>query len=212
MNFSQNLSTQQDFQYPTLAGGSGGHDAPTPTTASTANASSTISFQIGSTFPISTVPNLQQSNLYSPQWAGTGNPMLDLPFIPNHGILADNPSQWADMDFTDDMLADIPIMANPGAPGDYSFQQTPPPPPPAAPIPAQQATGNRIPCTFCMQTFARDPDRIRHENSIHLNISGQFLCPHPPCPKSQGEGYRRQDKLTEHLWKKHAALGYVKRV
>jgi hypothetical protein len=31
------------------------------------------------------------------------------------------------------------------------------------------------------------------------------------CNKSEGVGYTRKDKLTEHLWKKHGNLGYVKR-
>jgi hypothetical protein len=140
------------------------------------------------------------------------NMMLDVPFIADYQDLSDNHSQWADMDFTDAMLPDIPIIAHPGAPLDNSLPQTLPNPPPAPTLPPQQAASSRISCSFCMQTFARDPDRIRHENSKHLNLPGQFLCPIVGCPKSQGEGYRRKDKLTEHLWKKHAALGYVKRV
>ncbi|KAH8593784.1 hypothetical protein B0O99DRAFT_595896 [Bisporella sp. PMI_857] len=67
-------------------------------------------------------------------------------------------------------------------------------------------------CHFCMQSFTRDADRIRHENTTHLGNLGQlYLCPVPGCVKSQGNGYSRADKVTEHLWKKHANLGYVKR-
>ena len=64
-------------------------------------------------------------------------------------------------------------------------------------------------CSFCMSSFTRDADRVRHENTTHL---GQIhLCPIAGCVKSRGRGYSRADKVTEHLWKKHGDLGYVKR-
>jgi hypothetical protein len=72
-----------------------------------------------------------------------------------------------------------------------------------------------IQCTAlgCRAIFKRDPDRLRHEAAVHgINQALQlYLCPIIGCPKSQGTGYTRKDKLTEHLWKKHANLGYVKR-
>jgi hypothetical protein len=70
----------------------------------------------------------------------------------------------------------------------------------------------RIPCTYppCTKTFKRDYERIRHENSMHVNTQGAHLCPVPGCPKSHGKGYSRSDKVTEHLWKKHSNLGYTK--
>jgi hypothetical protein len=66
----------------------------------------------------------------------------------------------------------------------------------------------------CPVAFKRDSDRIRHEASVHgLNQVLQLhLCPIAGCLKSQGAGYTRKDKLTEHMWRKHADLGYVKRV
>ncbi|CZT12615.1 uncharacterized protein RCO7_04009 [Rhynchosporium graminicola] len=66
-------------------------------------------------------------------------------------------------------------------------------------------------CTQCMTTFKRDSDRIRHESSIHGTNRLLIICHIQGCNKSQGWGYTRQDKLVEHLWKKHANLGYLKR-
>jgi hypothetical protein len=80
-------------------------------------------------------------------------------------------------------------------------------------IQASPAQGS-IPCTHfpCPKTFKREPDRVRHEESVHgINQLLQlFVCPVLGCPKSVGEGYTRKDKLTEHLWKKHGNLGFVK--
>jgi hypothetical protein len=87
--------------------------------------------------------------------------------------------------------------------------------PPA--VAATAATAHvRIPCRIlgCSVAFNRDGDRIRHEASVHgLNQVFQlYLCPIAECPKSWGAGYTRKDKLTEHMWKKHGDLGFVKRV
>jgi hypothetical protein len=62
----------------------------------------------------------------------------------------------------------------------------------------------------CVQTFKRDADRSRHEQSVHFKNPGLHLCPIAGCPKSYGKGYSRPDKVTEHLWKKHANLGFTK--
>jgi len=62
----------------------------------------------------------------------------------------------------------------------------------------------------CAQTFKRDADRSRHELSVHFKSPGLHLCPIAGCPKSYGKGYSRPDKVTEHLWKKHANLGFTK--
>ena len=64
----------------------------------------------------------------------------------------------------------------------------------------------------CDAVFTRDADRIRHERARHGANHGLHLCPIPGCPKAQGRGYSRADKVTEHLWKKHGNLGFVKRV
>jgi hypothetical protein len=68
------------------------------------------------------------------------------------------------------------------------------------------------PCSDCTRSFGRKPDRDRHITSVHGTSQIFYLCPVVNCPKSQGKGYSRQDKVTEHLWKKHANLGFTKRV
>jgi hypothetical protein len=84
--------------------------------------------------------------------------------------------------------------------------------PPAMPTKAPVLTQ----CTAlgCFAAFKREPDRLRHEAAVHgINQLLQlYLCPVIGCSKSQGSGYTRKDKLTEHLWKKHGNLGYAKRV
>jgi hypothetical protein len=62
----------------------------------------------------------------------------------------------------------------------------------------------------CNKAFKRDADRSRHEYSVHYKSSGLRLCPITGCPKSYRKGYSRSDKVTEHLWKKHANLGFTK--
>lgn len=62
----------------------------------------------------------------------------------------------------------------------------------------------------CGQIFKRDADRSRHEQSVHFKSPGLYLCPIAGCPKSYGKGYSRPDKVTEHLWRKHANLGFTK--
>jgi hypothetical protein len=62
----------------------------------------------------------------------------------------------------------------------------------------------------CGQTFKRDADRSRHEQSVHFKTPGLHLCPIAGCPKSYGKGYCPPDKVTEHLWRKHANLGFTK--
>ncbi|KUJ10071.1 uncharacterized protein LY89DRAFT_268878 [Mollisia scopiformis] len=66
-------------------------------------------------------------------------------------------------------------------------------------------------CSFgtCTKRFKRPTDLARHQYTVHLNMTGR-LCPIAGCPKSQGRGYSRADKVTEHLWKKHGDLGYRK--
>jgi len=91
-----------------------------------------------------------------------------------------------------------------------------PAPPAQAPVPPAQAPVPPVPapsfqCTYCTRTFKRDSDRIRHESSNHGVNRALHLCPVLGCPRSQGGGYSRADKVTEHLWKQHANLGYTKR-
>ncbi|PQE27867.1 C2H2 transcription factor protein [Rutstroemia sp. NJR-2017a BBW] len=82
---------------------------------------------------------------------------------------------------------------------------------PLAPTSVRRAP--RVQCTHlgCTKTFTRDNDRLRHEGSAHRNNHGQYLCPIVGCRKSRGQGYSRPDKVTEHLWKMHADLGYTKK-
>ena len=88
-----------------------------------------------------------------------------------------------------------------------AIQQSPPTLPQPAPT-------HSVLCTQpgCTRTFTRDSDRIRHNNTVHGAIQAVHLCPIAGCPKSQGVGYSRADKVIEHKWKKHANLGYTKRV
>ncbi|KAK0107396.1 hypothetical protein ONS96_003215 [Cadophora gregata f. sp. sojae] len=83
-------------------------------------------------------------------------------------------------------------------------------PPPHSARPVQR--DHRIRCNFpnCNRSFGRTSDLTRHTSSVHCNIPARHLCPIPGCIKSQGSGYKRADKVTEHLWKKHANLGYTK--
>jgi hypothetical protein len=85
-------------------------------------------------------------------------------------------------------------------------------PPPAAPAPNPRQPNASIPCTnpTCTRTFKRHFERIRHEASVHRTNRQRHLCPITGCSKSHGKGYTRSDKVTEHLWKKHANLGYTK--
>ena len=83
--------------------------------------------------------------------------------------------------------------------------------PPLA-ITAGNPSNQRFSCSSCLQTFKRDKDRIRHENNVHrANPNLAHYCPIQGCVKNQGQGYSRADKVTEHLWKVHANLGYTKR-
>ncbi|PQE30051.1 Zinc C2H2-like protein [Rutstroemia sp. NJR-2017a WRK4] len=76
-----------------------------------------------------------------------------------------------------------------------------------------RAAAPRIRCTRpgCTKTFQRDADRIRHEHTKHRNNYGQHRCPIVGCPQNRGKGLSRSDKVTEHLWKMHANLGYTKK-
>ncbi|XMA20378.1 hypothetical protein WAI453_013169 [Rhynchosporium graminicola] len=84
-------------------------------------------------------------------------------------------------------------------------------PVPAISFPAVSSTRHN-PCNFpgCYKIFKRASCHTRHENSVNISLPGLHLCPVPGCTKSLGEGYKRADKVTEHLWKKHANLGHTK--
>jgi hypothetical protein len=72
-----------------------------------------------------------------------------------------------------------------------------------------------IPCTYpnCFRTFTRDPDRIRHESSIHSTEVGYTCLLHTctaSCPdscnnKDHNSPYQnsRADKMKEHLERIH---------
>jgi hypothetical protein len=81
-----------------------------------------------------------------------------------------------------------------------------------SPATAPVSIGSRIACTQpnCPATFGRASDLNRHLSAVHRNNQGAHLCPVFGCPKSQGAGYSRADKVKEHLWKKHGNLGYTK--
>lgn len=79
-----------------------------------------------------------------------------------------------------------------------------------SPPPLQQ---QRFSCSVfpCSATFTRDSGRRRHEATAHGVNQGFYVCPVLWCPKTR-RSYSRPDKLTEHMWKAHADLGYTKRV
>lgn len=78
-------------------------------------------------------------------------------------------------------------------------------------VPAQQVPPANLPCQHgCNKVFGRSADRDRHDSTIHGINRGTHLCNIAGCIKSQDGGYSRADKLKEHMWKKHADLGYVK--
>jgi hypothetical protein len=75
-----------------------------------------------------------------------------------------------------------------------------------------ETPGKRIPCDQpgCNLTFSRHSDQIRHRDTVHQASQTVRLCPVAGCTKSRGRGYSRDDKITEHLWRKHPELGYKK--
>jgi hypothetical protein len=85
-----------------------------------------------------------------------------------------------------------------------------------APVPATAQTRARgtMPCTapWCLMTFKRKHERDRHAASVHGTNHRLYLCHVNGCPKNRGTPFSRQDKLTEHMWKKHGNMGYAKRV
>lgn len=66
-------------------------------------------------------------------------------------------------------------------------------------------------CAHCNKTLTRASGLARHLSSVHGINQARFHCPIAGCCRNRRAGYSRADKVTEHLWKKHAALGYVKR-
>jgi hypothetical protein len=87
---------------------------------------------------------------------------------------------------------------------------------PSQPRPPQQSTITTLAFTCghgnCNHAFGRKSDLVRHCKTVHGVNHVKYFCNIPGCPKSQGHGhgYSQDDKLTEHLWKKHASLGYTK--
>ncbi|KAE9380385.1 hypothetical protein N431DRAFT_540013 [Stipitochalara longipes BDJ] len=69
-------------------------------------------------------------------------------------------------------------------------------------------------CAFgnCHHSFRRKSDLTRHRKTVHGVNHVKYFCHIPGCPKSRGhgQGYSRDDKLTEHLWKKDGSLGFTK--
>jgi uncharacterized C2H2 Zn-finger protein len=80
------------------------------------------------------------------------------------------------------------------------------------PVPATAPTRRVIRCSipWCPITFKRKHEQVRHESSVHGINQGIHRCQVVGCP-TQGRGFSRKDKLTEHMWKKHGNLGYAKR-
>jgi hypothetical protein len=87
---------------------------------------------------------------------------------------------------------------------------------PRQPSPPQQLASSVLPFTCgrgnCTKAFRRKADLVRHRKTIHGVNHILHFCPILGCAKSQGHGhgYSRDDKLTEHMWKKHGNLGFSK--
>lgn len=71
--------------------------------------------------------------------------------------------------------------------------------------PAQAVGVHRCSVNGCNKRFNRNGCRRRHEET-HRNTRVLHVCTITGCTAR----YKRADKLTEHMWKKHADLGYVK--
>jgi hypothetical protein len=124
-------------------------------------------------------------------------------------------TQWDDgnMIWQPALATASPSQQNPGP--NQALPANLPGPQPPAPAPALAATNTagptpRVQCTMCTRVFKRDFERTRHEASVHGINRRLHLCPVPGCPKSHGNGFSRTDKVTEHLWRKHANLGYTR--
>jgi hypothetical protein len=103
----------------------------------------------------------------------------------------------------------------PGGPANVAMP-IPQPIPQAQAVPATSGAlpTPAMPCSipWCTKTFRRKHEQVRHEASVHGINQGIHRCLIIGCPSSQGRGFSRKDKLTEHMWKKHENLGYAKRV
>ena len=107
------------------------------------------------------------------------------------------------------ILGDEPMFASLLAPHAVAPIASPAAPPTTAPTLPLQPAQRRFPCTQarCVETFARDADRVRHEKSTHFAQYGAHRCPIAGCRKSYGAGYSRPDKVKEHLRKTHGVQG-----
>jgi hypothetical protein len=80
----------------------------------------------------------------------------------------------------------------------------------AHPTLLQNSANGRFLCgqPGCNASFKRLADRARHIRHRHNRTP--YFCPIPGCAKSHGNGFSRPDKVTEHLWRVHANLGFTK--
>lgn len=105
------------------------------------------------------------------------------------------------------------IFGFPAIPASTVAPNAPLPVAPSVTVPLGQTrtpNGTRFACSFRNNTYKRDKDRKRHEKEKHL-ANGPHFCQVHGCSNAT-HGYARKDKLTEHLWKAHADLGFTKRV
>lgn len=202
---------QIDFTQADLRYFASEHGQQHPTMTGLPATDSSTDFRFQEPFMAGPMSMAQQPVSYPSQQTGMVDLQSEMPYMADFDPLAGVSSHWPGILATDNNMMYAPFVAHSGP------VQVIPFPAPVVPFvqsnPASiiHTTTARFSCTYCMQTFARDQDRIRHEDSKHLN-PGAHVCPIVGCPKNLGQGFSRADKLTEHMWKKHAALGYTKRV
>ncbi|CZR66277.1 uncharacterized protein PAC_16178 [Phialocephala subalpina] len=148
------------------------------------------------------VSNVWEWNLKDPVSETTWADTTQVPFVLDLDAISDNPDGVSSS--PDSAQSCWQLSQAPSTPDALSATNS------NANTLSQRQAITRFQCGHCNRSFKRDCDRGRHERSIHSATHGRFVCPIAGCPRSQGAGYCRADKVKEHLWKKHRDLGYVK--
>lgn len=81
---------------------------------------------------------------------------------------------------------------------------------PNRPNQKQSIPRHRCPQTTCSLVFGRKSELERHFRTVHCGRFS-YACNVNGCENNKGRGYSRVDKLREHLWRRHADLGFSRR-